>query len=85
MLESKHHMPFGYVLNLNGFKSFPVLTRKCYRELLYLLMPEDTTIQGGGRRKDAAGLDVSNTRSIIKVLFWVVISITMSMVMGQLK
>ncbi len=85
MLESKRHVPFGYILNLNDLKPLPVFLKKWYRELLYLLLPEDSTCQEGGRKKNVPGQEVSSTRSTIKLVFWAVISIIISLAIGQLR
>lgn len=86
MLESKQNAPFCYSLDLYGSASIPHLLRKFQREIHFLVTPEDTTGQNGRRGEQPISFEVSsNTRNLIKVVFWVVVSITISIAMGQLK
>lgn len=84
MLESKLHAYLGYRLSFNMLPSFNGLLKKGLKELVDLVTPEDTTMSTGRRQTDLFRVKVGNTVNIVKVLFWVVVSIAISVGLGQL-
>ncbi len=84
MLESKQHSAFWYFLDFYLFNPMPALLRKSVGELIFLILPEDTTEKTGPKDK-VIGYEKCNARSISKVVFWIIISITISIAIGQLR
>ncbi len=85
MLEAKQNAVFCYFLDFYIPNSINDLVQKGLKELVYLFQPEETTDKAEGRQYDATGLGTSKTRNIIKVVFWLGISIAISLAIGQLK
>jgi|LGVF01.2.fsa_nt_gb hypothetical protein len=85
MLQSKQYSEFWYFLDFHVFSSLSDVVRKCLKEVVFLVVPEDTTDNVAGRDKRGIGVEASNARSIGKVTFWIVIAIILSLSIGQLR
>lgn len=84
MLESKQHSVFWNFLDFQVHNPVPGLLKYWVTELIFLFSPQDTAgkfDQGKRKVENQAG----NTRGIVKVLFWVIISIVLSLALGQLN
>lgn len=62
-----------------------MMLRKYLGELIYLIIPEDTTDKTEGRSNHCLRLEAANFSSNIKVVFWIAVSIAMSIAIGQLS
>ena len=85
MLESKQNAVIYYFLDFYIPNSINCLVRRGLKELVYLIQPEESTDKAGGWQYEVTGIETSNTRSIIKVVFWLVMSIIISSAVGKLK
>lgn len=84
MLQAKQYSGSWCFFDLHVFSSLPDVLRNCLTELIFFMLPEDTTDNGAGREKSVIKVEASNYRSIGKVVFWIVIAITLSLCIGQL-
>jgi hypothetical protein len=85
MLVSKQHATFCDFPSFHIPDSINDLAKRGLKELLYLLLPEESFENPGGRKDKTTGLETTNARSIIKGLFWIVVSIGISLAMGNLQ
>ncbi len=85
MLESKNCADVRYVLDSSVRLYSPDVFRKYWHILLFFVVPEDTTDKPAGRKNTPVFLEASTTRSLAKMAFWVVVSISMSLFIGQLR
>ncbi len=85
MLQSKQYSEFWYFLDFHVFSSLSDAVRKCLKEVAFLVVPEDTTDNGAGRDKRVIRVEAGKARSIIKVAFWIVTAIILSLCIGQLR
>lgn len=83
MLESKQNSVFCYSPDFYIPNSINKLLSKGLKELAYLFQPEDTTDSPEGRHYKATGLGTSNTRNTVKAVFWLAMSILISLAIGQ--
>ena len=74
-----------YYLNFSVHTSVNSLVKRGMGDLAYLFLPEDTTDNIDRKGKDSIILVKNSSRSTVKVVFWIVVSITISLVLGQLK
>jgi hypothetical protein len=84
MLEAKQNTVFCYFLDFYIPNSINDLVQRGLKELVYLFQPEETTDKAGGRQYEATGLGTSKTRNIVKGVFWLAMSIVISLAIGQL-
>jgi hypothetical protein len=84
MLEAKQNTVFCYFLDFYIPKSINDLVQRGLKELVYLFQPEETTDKPGGQQYEATGLGTSKTRKIVKGVFWLAMSIVISLAIGQL-
>lgn len=85
MLQSKQHSHFGYRANFCVSGSLNDLVKRGLYKLVYLFIPQDTTAETGRCKNDLIYSETSSIRSVIKSVFWVVVSIMASLALGQLK
>lgn len=85
MLQSKQYSESWQLLDFQVFSSLPDVLRKCLEELIFLVIPEDTTASAADRHQKVRRVQARNTRSIAKVTFWIVIALIFSLSIGQLR
>lgn len=85
MLESKQSVYLGYWPSLTVPEAVRKLTRRAADDLIYLVTPENSDGEAGAMVQEGAGTGRMDGRSIAKVAFWVGLSITMSLLLGQLN
>lgn len=83
MLESKLHAHFLNWFNLYDPTPFKDLIKRGLGQLVYLFLPEDTS-ETGRSQNDLLSIKASSPRSTVKVLFWVVVSVSITLAVGQL-
>lgn len=59
--------------------------KRGFEDFIFLFLPEDTTEKTDHRPKDSINIEVNKTRSTVKVVFWIAISVTAALAVGQLK
>ena len=64
---------------------FSELLKKCGRSLVHLLAPEDTTEYSDKGPSQIQVYNSSNINGLMKIAFWMVISISIALIMGQLS
>ncbi|WP_028585296.1 hypothetical protein [Desulfogranum mediterraneum] len=79
MLESKQYAYYWYGLDFSIPRAVRELVKRGLKELAFLLLPEDTS----GQEKMRPGEDTA--RSAFKLVFWAVLAIGISLVLGQLN
>lgn len=85
MLESKQHVHLGYSPDFYISNPINDLVKKGLGDLVCWLLPEDTTDKAGPGRNRSIDLNTAHTGSVGKTMFWIVVSIGISLAMGQLK
>lgn len=85
MLESKQSAHLESWLDLSIPEPVNDLVKRGQGELLYLFLAEDTTDHMDQEQKDLTAPGENNTRSTVKTVFWLVASISISLLLGQLK
>ncbi len=85
MLESKQHAYFGYGPHVPVSNPIKDRIKKSLGELVCWLLPEDTTDKAGPGRNHSNGLNTGHACNVGKAIFWIVVSIGISLAMGQLK
>jgi len=84
MLGSKQHVFYWNVFDLFNYNlPASALLKKSRSKLIYLFAPEDTTAATGLRDSISQRLEVSNLWNVIKAVFWMAISISISIGIGQ--
>lgn len=76
MSQAKQIANFGYCWNVSVPDAVKEGIKRTGVELMYLVTPEDTT--------DGAAVAKSETGSIVKTLFWVGLSVAVTLLLGQL-
>lgn len=84
-MESREHAALKAYLEFDFTNSIKDLVKRGLKNLAYLFLPEETIERPRGRKNEAIGFEASKTGSILKMVFWVVMSITLSLAIGQLK
>lgn len=84
MLESKQHAHLRYFLAFDIPNPINDRVKRCLIDLILLFRPEDTTDSLDYHQKKMTFPQVNRTRSIIKAVVWVAVSIALSLSIGQL-
>jgi hypothetical protein len=85
MSEPKQSVPVAYCLDFSIVPPVTDLLKRGLEDLAYLFVPEDTADNGERKRKDSHSLKENSIRSTVKVAFWLVVSVTLSLALGQLQ
>jgi hypothetical protein len=85
MLQLKQSVNLEYYLDFSLPTSVNDLVKRGTGDLVYFFLPEDTTDNTARERKDSIGLAENNPRSTTKVIFWLVASIAIPLMLGQVK
>jgi hypothetical protein len=85
MLQLENHAGRWCSVRCCTIISVRKLGRKIQHGLIYFLLLEDTTEKSATIPYAASGFEERNTRSLLKVFFWIVVSIFLSLALGQLK
>jgi len=84
MLESKQHAHLRYFLAFDIPNPINDRVKRCLIDLIHLFCPEDTTDSLDYHQKEMTFAQANRNRSIIKAVVWVVLSIALSLSIGQL-
>ena len=84
MVGSKQQAHFWYSPVVSVITPTSDLLRKGLKELTYLYCPEDTTGNIGCLRTEMTCSKAIRALHVIKGLFWVIVSISVSVAVGQL-
>lgn len=85
MMESREHTALKAYLEFYFTNSVKDLVKRGLKNLAYLFLPEETIERPRGRQNKTIGFEASKTGSTLKMVFWVVVSIILSLAIGQLK
>lgn len=83
--ESIQRTFFAHYLAFHELNPGSRLLNSSVNVLKYLVSPCDTTENTGERQPQTAKQDRSNILGLIKTLLWIAVSITLSLVVGQLS
>lgn len=84
MLESKLERQFEYSLDINPSRPLKKFISEHASEASYLLQPEDTSAKAYDISHDMMAQNTNSTRDIVKTLFWIAVSIAVTIALGQL-
>lgn len=84
-MESNYFTEPRYCFKFYVPNSINELMKRGIKELIFLFLPEDTTENGDYRHSDGINIGVNKTRDKAKVLFWITISVAVTLAIGQLK
>lgn len=84
MIESRQYTSYWDLLEIPYLKSLSTFWRRTAEELDYLVTPEDTTEQSESGMEQWLVLPPLQMRGVIKTLFWVVIALAITLLLGQL-
>ena len=84
MLESKQHAHFRYFLDFDTATPVNDRIKKSLVDLIHLFCPEDTTDSLDYRSKNMLVPVENRTRSILKMVVLVAVSIALSLLISQL-
>ena len=85
MLESSSFTQSWYCFKFYIPNSINELMKRGVQECIFFFQPEDTTEKADHRHSDCISIGVDNTRSTVKVVLWLAISVAATMAVGQLK
>lgn len=86
MLESSSFTQSWYCFKFYILSSKNGLMKRGMEEFNFFFQPEDTSEKPDHRHSDCAGIGVAdNTRSTVKVVLWLAVSVAVSLALGQLK
>ena len=84
MIGSKQQTNFWYFPNFSIIIQMLDLFGRGLKELSFLCCPEDTTDNIGCRQTEITYRKAIGLRHVLKGVFWVIVSIAVSIVVGQL-
>ena len=84
MLESAQRSVFHHCAVSNAERPSSENTNQCGYNLNYYVSPEDTTDNAAQRRSQIPEYEKIDTRGVIKAVFWIAISISLSLLIGNL-
>lgn len=84
MIGSKQQTHFWYFPKVSIITPMSDLFRIGMKEITYLCYPEDTTDNIGCRQTEKPYSGVVRVRHALKGVFWVIVSIAVSIAVGQL-
>lgn len=84
MLESKQHAHLRYFLACDIPNPINYRVKRCLIDLIHFFRPEDTTDSLDYQQKEMTFPQVNRTRSTIKAVVWGILSIALSLSIGQL-
>lgn len=84
MLGSKQQTHFWGFPHISNSTPVSELFGKILKALAYLCCPEDTTENIGYRQMEMTGSKAIGGRHTLKGVFWVIVSIVVSLAVGQL-
>lgn len=85
MLVSTQRSFSGCYFVFDGLSLVADHINKTIKALMSLFSPEDTTENGDQKQLQAARFENGNTRGVTKALFWIIISIIIGLLIGQLN
>ena len=83
MISSKQQTHFWYLPTVSIINPVSGMIKTCMREFAYLCCPEDTTDYIGHSQAEITCSKVIGPRQVLKGVFWVIVSIAVSVVVGQ--
>ena len=84
MLESTQRSVFRHYAVPNAEKPSSENANQCGHILNYYVSPEDTTDNAAQSRSQIPKYKKIDTRGVIKAVFWIAISISLSLLIGNL-
>lgn len=84
MIESTRQTHYWYLPTVSIIKPISKLLGKALKELAYLCRPEDTTDTVGHPQSNITYSKAIEARPLLKGVFWVIVSIAVSVTAGQM-